>query len=715
MMIMKKKGFTLVELLATIALLAIILLIGTTSVSKIIKENKQKAYNIQIDAFLDDVRLWAMDNVSSLPANTKIYILSLADLINGSYASSGVINNDGNYTYHLDEGDACGKTYVTYSYIPSSLQNGYSYSTTVSIDYSNVIGLNYYVKSSHNATSSENLLSNCGTSTNPSSCSSITSTTALAANTWYKVSDDTDITYTEADSNTETLYAITNDGSDFSSIVTASINKIDRTNPVVTLTTPTSTTNSISIPVTSMTDDESGIASYTCNYGTSEGNYTATSMSGTGTLSKCTISYRSKNTTYYYQVCATDKVGNTGCAVGNSTTLDIVNPTITYTNDPTTPVNGYVKSQIINVDFDGTNITSPYYYIKTTRSGVSSLTTTYSCGTSTNPSSCSSITSTTTLAANTWYRVSGDVSVTYTDDSDIEGTLYALTYDGNNYSSAVTGTISKVGLLSLGTPTTTADTTVTIPIFVTSPGSYTYTCKYSTTSGSYTTNATSVDSSSCVISGIDVSTAIYYQVCMTDSNNVSVCKTGNNSVISVILAKFPQLALGTSGCATSYTSGSSRNYSYMNGCYLGGTHTDNYMWYSGFVWRIMGINSDNTIRMTTEENISTFSYNLSNTSSYTSSYVKDWLNNYFYNHLKNNTIISSGPFCDRGTNYITSSSSKSSNCSGTALTDKVGIISLDEYNYANSTSSYLPTSQTFITSTPYRSSMIWYIENNGNI
>ena len=45
---MKKKGFTLVELLAVIIILSLVLVIAVPSVNKYIKQSKEKAYKVQM-------------------------------------------------------------------------------------------------------------------------------------------------------------------------------------------------------------------------------------------------------------------------------------------------------------------------------------------------------------------------------------------------------------------------------------------------------------------------------------------------------------------------------------------------------------------------------------------------------------------------------------------------------------------------------------------
>ena len=101
-------------------------------------------------------------------------------------------------------------------------------------------------------------------------------------------------------------------------------------------------------------------------------------------------------------------------------------------------INIYLTKQVLKVTYSASGVTSPQYFVKTSRAGTSSVAVTQSCGTGTNPGTCSSITSTTNLEANKWYKVSGNVNVTYSAAASTAGTLYAVTYDGNIYHFVVT-------------------------------------------------------------------------------------------------------------------------------------------------------------------------------------------------------------------------------------------------------------------------------------
>ena len=71
------------------------------------------------------------------------------------------------------------------------------------------------------------------------------------------------------------------------------------------------------------------------------------------------------------------------------------------------------------------------------------------------------------------------------------------------------------------------------------------------------------------------------------------------SISDTVLTQFPELATTGNGCTTP----GDNNYSYMGGCYTKGNPNNNYIWYSGFLWRIMGINADGTVRMIVDENV----------------------------------------------------------------------------------------------------------------
>ena len=202
----------------------------------------------------------------------------------------------------------------------------------------------------------------------------------------------------------------------------------------------------------------------------------------------------------------------------------------------------------------------------------------------------------------------------------------------------------------------------------------------------------------------DGSFAMDDEVCTSDETGGDVALVG-----SPIEEKAKELVYENNACKTDGTT-----YQYMGGCYIKGNPNNNYIWYSGFLWRIMGINADGTIRMITEDNVTAIPWGASSTAQdWDGSHAKDWLNNYFYPRLKGNNIITEQVWCSETT---TSSSSARTNCTTNLSTEtaKVGLLTLDEYNLAGGKSSYLNIGQFQWTMTPYSSSYAWCVDYDGD-
>lgn len=161
-----------------------------------------------------------------------------------------------------------------------------------------------------------------------------------------------------------------------------------------------------------------------------------------------------------------------------------------------------------------------------------------------------------------------------------------------------------------------------------------------------------------------------------------------------------------------YSNGICKNdgttYNYMGGCYIKGANLNNYVWYNGFLWRIMGINGDNTVRLIMNENATTIPFSAENKAreySASEGYVKDWLNNYFYNKLNStrNIINYGNYFC----NDVLSDVQQARNSCTNKISNYIGTISIDEYLLAGSSNSYLNINQNSWTMTPASNSNVW--------
>ena len=152
-------------------------------------------------------------------------------------------------------------------------------------------------------------------------------------------------------------------------------------------------------------------------------------------------------------------------------------------------------------------------------------------------------------------------------------------------------------------------------------------------------------------------------------------------------------------------------YEYMGGTYLKGEQDSNYIWFDGFLWRIMGINEDGSIRMITEENVTAISWG-TKAQDYDNSYVNDWLNNYFYPKLKDKDLLVNQTWCSEKSNDFNSMRTTCTN-NLSKIQRPVGLLSMDEYNLANSIFSYLVNSQHYWTLTPSVAGYVYIVNATG--
>lgn len=129
-----------------------------------------------------------------------------------------------------------------------------------------------------------------------------------------------------------------------------------------------------------------------------------------------------------------------------------------------------------------------------------------------------------------------------------------------------------------------------------------------------------------------------------------------------------------------------------------GNVTNNYVWYSGYLWRIMGVSEGKT-KLVLEDSITSLPYNRhkTNGSAYKNSYAEQWLINKFLPTINNRlTIATTGNWCNEGT----SNKDSIRNTCNTKVESFVGLITLDEYNFSGGKNGYLNTNESFYTMTP---------------
>ena len=160
--------------------------------------------------------------------------------------------------------------------------------------------------------------------------------------------------------------------------------------------------------------------------------------------------------------------------------------------------------------------------------------------------------------------------------------------------------------------------------------------------------------------------------------------------------------------------------------FITGTDPNNYIWYSGKLWRAVSVNSVNneakTTKLVTQWNISTTTYNPSNQTNFEGSYMEDWLNDTtvdgFLGNLRDyeNFIVTDAKW--DATLDATSLGSITRPNGEATVTAPVGLLNMYEYQTSyrgeSSSTGYLNNGLNWWTLTPYSASYVRYVDSNGN-
>jgi prepilin-type N-terminal cleavage/methylation domain-containing protein len=193
-----------------------------------------------------------------------------------------------------------------------------------------------------------------------------------------------------------------------------------------------------------------------------------------------------------------------------------------------------------------------------------------------------------------------------------------------------------------------------------------------------------------------------------------------NEVVFPIFAKYlgeTTEQLNKKATDNGYSTFFEYNYGYSYAAFDFPLRDNNYVWFSGFVWRIMGINSDGNIRMITEENVAGIPWGAANSAQdYDNSYANSWVSSYFYSHINNanKSIIKPTAYCKNqtydGGGYPYGVNTNRTDCTGgTQANAQATLLSLDEYNLAGGSSCYLFNGQWYSTLTPQSASDLWNV------
>ena len=156
--------------------------------------------------------------------------------------------------------------------------------------------------------------------------------------------------------------------------------------------------------------------------------------------------------------------------------------------------------------------------------------------------------------------------------------------------------------------------------------------------------------------------------------------------------------------------------------FITGTNPNNYIWYSGKLWRAVSIDpSDNSVKLVTQWNISAFPYDLTdsiNTPAFKGSYMEQWLNDTSVDGFLGN-LREPDKFIKKESVWNATYSTDTTKPEKTTMvTDAVGLLNIYEYtmSYKNATDStgYLNNGLYWWTLSPSGLAYVKYVSNRGN-
>ncbi len=154
--------------------------------------------------------------------------------------------------------------------------------------------------------------------------------------------------------------------------------------------------------------------------------------------------------------------------------------------------------------------------------------------------------------------------------------------------------------------------------------------------------------------------------------------------------------------------------------FITGEDPNNYIWYSGKLWRAVSVNNEaKTTKLVTQWNISATTYNASGNTAFEGSYMEEWLNDTtvdgFLGNLRNyeNFIVTNSVW--DATQDNTSLGSIQRPNGTTTVTTSVGLLNMYEYQSSNNggTNGYLNNGLYWWTLTPYSASYVSSVYSSG--
>ena len=161
------------------------------------------------------------------------------------------------------------------------------------------------------------------------------------------------------------------------------------------------------------------------------------------------------------------------------------------------------------------------------------------------------------------------------------------------------------------------------------------------------------------------------------------------------------------------------NYEDSEQTFVTGSNPNNYIWYSGKLWRAVSIDpSDNSVKLVTQWSISAVPYD-NDSSAFAGSYMEEWLNNTTVDGFLGN-LREPDKFIKMDSKWNASQMSDTSKPpseeeGGTIVEDAVGLLNIYEYNMGGAGDSYLDNKTQSWILTPYNSTNVRNIYHTGAI
>lgn len=148
--------------------------------------------------------------------------------------------------------------------------------------------------------------------------------------------------------------------------------------------------------------------------------------------------------------------------------------------------------------------------------------------------------------------------------------------------------------------------------------------------------------------------------------------------------------------------------------YDGNNHTfkgnvkNNYVYYSGLMWRVVRINKDKTIKLISDEVLTNLNWDYKETIE--TSNLNTWANEKFLTKLSHQEYLANNKICIDILEEV-----NKKECEKYLEKQKIGFLSMDEYINAEGKQSYLNNSKSWWLSNEDASKKLWYVNGSGGV